>query len=220
MKHGLLFLTVVLLAVTIACAPAVVKEQPPPETEKPAVPEGKLSPKEQDERAMEVFEEILELTTNPERQTVVARMESLYKEIIVVYPNSQFAPESYYRLIKINLDDFTPPKVTEAKELYKEFTEKYPGSGLKPAINDTIARSYYNNGLWEELLEFCTPAVKDYIKTGSLNGPFFMFLYSEAKFMLGDMAEAAKGYRIVTRMFPNSSEARLSKNRLEDIEKK
>jgi hypothetical protein len=44
-----------------------------------------------------------------------------------------------------------------------------------------------------------------------------MLMYSEAKFHLGDMDEARKGYNIVTIYFPNSIESSMAKKRLDEI---
>jgi len=212
-----------LLVLISACAPKAVKEGVPPKEALPpekVPPTERLTQKEQDERAMEVFEQILELTTEPDRRAVVPKMEALYKEIIKDYPESQLAPESYLRLIRINLDDYSPPRIDIAKALYKEFNEKYPGHMMKRSIDDAMARSLYNNALWKELLEFSTPAVRKYISSGVLEGPFFIFLYSEAKFALGDINEARKGYNIVIQKFPESAEAGLSRQRLKEIQEK
>ncbi len=47
-----------------------------------------------------------------------------------------------------------------------------------------------------------------------------LFYYSEAKYGLGDIKEAEKGYRTITVLFPQSSEAMVSKKRLEEISSK
>jgi len=221
--NRILIYCLILVALVFACAPKAVKEEVPL---KEAIPPEKvppierLSPKEQDERAMEVFEQILELTTEPDRAAIIPKMEALYNEIIKDYPESQLAPESYLRLIRINLDDYSPPKIDIAKALYKEFNKKYSAHMIKRSIDDAMARSLYNNAMWKELLEFSTPAVRKYINSGVLEGPFFIFLYSEAKFALGDINEARKGYNIVIQKFPESAEAGLSRQRLQEIQKK
>jgi hypothetical protein len=44
-----------------------------------------------------------------------------------------------------------------------------------------------------------------------------MFYYAEAKFNLEDLVEAEKAYRIVTRLFPGSHEARIAKEQIREI---
>jgi TolA-binding protein len=44
-----------------------------------------------------------------------------------------------------------------------------------------------------------------------------MFRYAEAKYNLGDLAEAEKAYKIIEKYFPKSKIAVTIKERLEDI---
>ncbi len=72
--------------------------------------------------------------------------------------------------------------------------------------------------LWGNLIGICSSHIREYIETGELKIPMFMFFYAEAKMSLGDLEEAEKGYRIIIRHSPGSTEARLSKKRLDKIQ--
>jgi|Deesub1362A_J573_1020465.scaffolds.fasta_scaffold00027_9 tetratricopeptide (TPR) repeat protein len=209
------FISIMILVLSCAAVPrkeVVTPEVPPP-------PEKKLPIAEQEKKSWQTYEEILNMTANVDRRTILPQMEAGYWKIINEYPDTYLAQESYLRLITMNLEDYSPPKIEKAEKLYKEFVEKYPDSRVKMFIDDIMARFYYNSRLWEKLLDFCTPHVKEYLKTGTLKTPLFLFFYSEAKFNLDDLKEAEKGYKIIRRLFPKSMEARISKKRLEEIKK-
>lgn len=178
-----------------------------------------MTPKMQDTKAMESYGEILEMTLLDDRQAVLPRMEQAYKDIIKRYPDAYLAQESYWRLVLLHLEQYNPPRVDKADAYYREFLDKYPDSKIKVVLDDTLVRYYHNNGIWDRLLDVTTPYVRKYIDKGVLKTPMFMYFYSEAKFNLGDKAEAKKGYRIVLKHFPGSTEAKLSTKRLKSIAK-
>jgi tetratricopeptide (TPR) repeat protein len=190
------------------------EERVPPQTKE------LLSPSEQDAKALEAFKRILTLTEEASREAILPQIEIAYLEIIREYPDSSIAQESYWRLVLIYVDESIPPRYDEAERLYNEFIKKYPESQMRSMIEDTLSKNYYNNGEWDRLLRLYIPPVKEYIKTGKLDRPHSLFMYSEAKFNLGDLIEAEKGYKIVIALFPNSAEAVTSKSRLEEIKKK
>ncbi|MDP2166785.1 MAG: hypothetical protein Q8J64_00450 [Thermodesulfovibrionales bacterium] len=226
-RHSLAACMSAVLAAVImlSCAgapPAPPEAKPAPVLE-PALPKEKLPQlpiEEQNQRSMEIFEEILEMTAGGDREAALPMMMAGYQRIINEFPDTPLAQDSYWRLIKMNLDDHQPPGIEDAERLRREFMKKYPGSNLTLAIDDTLVRAYYQHHLWQKLLEFTTPAAREYIKTGNLRGPFFLFLYTEAKLNLGDLTEAEKGYRIIIELFPGTSEAAISQKRLEGIKEK
>jgi TolA-binding protein len=110
--------------------------------------------------------------------------------------------------------------VEQAEQLYAEFNRKYPGAPVKALIDDQFARFYYRHQMWVKLLALTKPAIKDYIETRKLKSPFFLFLYSEAKLATGDPGEAEKGFKTVIKLFPGSSEAKISHSRLEGFQPK
>jgi tetratricopeptide (TPR) repeat protein len=192
-----------------ACAVPLKKEEKP-------LPQP-LSKEEQEKRALEAFNAILEITEKGPRHEILPELEKAYLEIINNYPEAPLAQESYLRLLLIYTKEFVPPKTEEAEKLYREFQMRYPDSPFKKEIENTMVRFYYNHKLWDRLLTSQIPYIKEYIKTGELKTPVHLFYYSEAKFGLGDLKEAEKGFRTIITLFPQSSEAVVSKKRLEDI---
>lgn len=215
-KSGSFFVSLALLASLLflySCATA----PPPAAVEEPKAEVPALSPEEQQAKAKEKFMEMLDLTANVARHTVIADLEKGYIEIINKYPDSYLAEESYWRLIIMNLEDFYPPRTERAEELYREYFRKYPKPQLDNAVNDTMARFYFRMNMWEKLATFCLPFMREYVKTGNLPSPLFMFFYSEAKFQLKEFEEAARGFKILIQRFPDSREALHGRERLEDM---
>ncbi len=200
----------------------VAAEEAKKDTDEPGV-------EEQEKKAFEIFQKILELAENTDRMTVLPKIEAAYGDIIEKYPKASIHQESYWRLMSVYLNDYNPPVFGKAESLYSEFLKNYPNSTLKNMIDDNLSNSYYSNAKWEKLLKFHTPVVKKFIELSSekqslekenLSRPQEMFMYSEAKFNLGDLTEAEKGYRIVIALFPGSKESAVSKERLEEINKR
>lgn len=183
------------------------------EIEEPA----KLSVQVQDEMAMVEYEKILDIIIEQGKRNALPQLEESYKNLIASYPDAQFAQESYLRLILMSLNDYIPPRVEQAEQYYEEFVEKYPGSRMKLVLEDVMARFFYKKKLWGNLIGICSSHAREYIETGEMQFPMFMFFYAEAKMNLGDLKEAKKGYRIIIRHFPGSTEGKLSKKRLEEI---
>ncbi len=179
-----------------------------------------LTPAEQDTKALEAFENILSLSQATEdRKTVLPQMEKIYAEIINKYPDASLAQESYWRLIAIYADDYSPADYTRAENLYYEFIGKYPNSPLKSIAEETLGTSYYKDEKWDKLLSICKPAVQEYFNNKTRPRPALIFMFSEANFNLGNYSEALKGYKIVIDLFPRLNESIKSKARLQVLEK-
>lgn len=185
----------------------------------PTVPP-KPSVDEQEKLSMIKFEEVLEATANLPHDETRALVREGFFEIIEKYPDSYIAEESYFRLILSYLEDFYPPEEKRAEELYREYFQKYQNPKLGNVINQTMARFYYRTGNWKKLVAFTVPYLRDYVKTGKLSNPLFIFFYSEAKFNMNDLKEARNGYNTLIRHFPGSHEAKISKDRLNVIQSK
>jgi tetratricopeptide (TPR) repeat protein len=210
---GLLF-SGLLLTIGTAMADEALKEDQSPKAEE-------LSAEEQNKKAMEAFRKILELTESAEdRASILEPLEAAYREIIEKYPKAYLSQECYWKLMTIYISESNPPLFEKAEKLYDEFMKKYPDSQLKFLLGDTLADGYYKNGKWEKILQFYAPVIKEFIKTEKLSRASEMFLYSEAKFHMGDFVEAEKGYNIVISRFPGSKDGRTSKKRLEEIKVK
>lgn len=188
------------------------------EIEEPVKPPEERPPAQvQDEMAMAEYEKMLDMTIEQGKRNVLPQLEESYKNLIASYPDAYLAQESYWRLILMNLEDYSPPRVEQAEQYYEEFLKKYPGSRMKTILEDAIARFFYKRRLWGNLIGICSSHVREYIETGELRIPMFMFFYSEAKLNLDELKEAEKGYKIIIRHSPGSTEARLSKKRLDEI---
>lgn len=227
-KHLFLFFPplAVALMLFVSCASAPPKKQqeqdiPPVAVEetKPRMISQKLSAEEQDRLSFEVFEEILNLTSDKPRAEILPQMLEAYRKIASLYPDAHLAQESYLQMVNIYLNDFTPPKTDMAEDAYREYMKLYADSPFRAVIEDKLVRFYYATDAWDKLLWITRPAIAKYIKEGTLEGPFFLFLYSEAKLNTGVGTEAEKGYRTIIELFPQSTEAKVSQKRLIEINK-
>ncbi|TAL22013.1 MAG: hypothetical protein EPN94_11950 [Nitrospirae bacterium] len=210
-RYFLVFLFLISACVT---APKISDDKKPPADKK------RISIEDQEKKVNELFGRILGLTEEAaDRQSILPQMEALYDEIINNYPDAALVQEIYWRLITLLVDEFKPPKTDKAERLYKDFLRKYPDSTLSGNIEQVLGQFYYTNKMWDSLLRMFTPHVKKFIATGKLDSPYHLFMFSEAKFNLGDFIEAEKGYKIVMEFFPKTGEGETSKNRLEEIKK-
>lgn len=96
---------------------------------------------EQNEKAYEVFEQILDLSKAPDRAENLPEIKRLYWEIIRQYPEIDLAQECYLRLIIIARDEKSPAGDMEAEELYQEFLETYPDSRLKSIAEEKLKKT-------------------------------------------------------------------------------
>ena len=193
-------------------APQGKTEEKPPEKVKQT-----LTPKEQGEKAFDLFTEILTFTETGDREAALPKIEATYLKIIAEYPDTPLAQESYWRLISIYVNDYTPPQYEKAEPLYYEFLQKYPNSGMKIPVEDTLSQSYHKNAKWENLLAIHAQAVDEYREKGRISSPEPLFMYAEAKLHTGNIEDAEKYYKAVIDSFPNSLRATISKKRLEGI---
>jgi tetratricopeptide (TPR) repeat protein len=207
------FLTAFAAAFMIAsCAVAPVEVE-----EKRPMVASVMPVEEQEEKSVEAYTDILEMTANVDKLTIVPQLKEKYLELIEDYPDAYFAEESFLRLIELSFRYYDEPNVDAAEHYYMEYFRKYPKPRLDKMMNDTMARSYYRFGFWGRLATFLEPHMMKYARTGKLRGPLYIFFYSEAKFHLQEHAEARKGYQTVIRLFPGSREAAISKERLNKI---
>lgn len=200
------------------CAGVQVKEEG---KEPPAEPEEGLSLNEQEVKSIEKFNEILMVSrASKDRKAVLPRMEKLYSELISDYPEAPLAQESYWKLIEIYVEDYSPPEFDKAEELYKSFNTAYPASPLRGMVDRTIAVSLYRHKEWQRLLRLSTPFFSKYAESGEVRTPLFIFMYAEAHFNLGNYDEAEKGFRIVIEKFPQLNEDKRAQQRLDYIRRK
>ena len=175
-----------------------------------------LSVEEQNSKTLEALQEISKFSAGA-RKTMLPRIEAAYIDIINTYPDSQMVYECYHRLMLIYLTEYVPPAFEKAESLRDTFAGRYSDASARNLIDDTLADAYYSNGEWTKLMRLYTSSIKRFIELWNVIRPRDMFLYAEAKFHLGDIDEARKGYNIVTFYFPNSAESPLAKKRMEEI---
>jgi hypothetical protein len=205
-------LCVSLLVVLASCAPSV-KPTPPEEP-----PTAKLPPEKQNDLAMLDYEKMLDMTTERGKRNVLPELEESYREVIRKYPDAYLTQESYWRLIRLNMWDYEPPRIDEAERIREEFMQKYPNSRMINVIDDSMSRYYYTNRQWDRLLNVLKYQIRKFIETDMLESPLFMFFYAEAKYNLNDFVEAKKGYNILVNRFPGSHEARVAGDRLKELQ--
>ncbi|RPI37495.1 MAG: hypothetical protein EHM54_03050, partial [Nitrospiraceae bacterium] len=176
-----------------------------------------LSVREQSERAIEALQEISRLVECCDRKTIRPQIEAAYVDIIKKYPGSLLVHECYKKLMLIYLTEYEPPALEKAELLHDEFVRKYPESSERNLLDDTLGEVYYRNAAWKKLMDLYAPAIRRFIAKRELKSPMDMLMYAEAKFHLGDMDEARKGYNIVIFYFPASIESSLATRRLDEI---
>lgn len=175
-----------------------------------------LSVAEQTERTRDALQEISRLSGDS-RKEMLPRIEAAYIDMIGKYPESQLVYEWYNKLMFIYLMEYEPPAFEKAEMLRAQFISKYTDANAGNRIDDILADAYYRKAEWKKIMRLYTPAIKRFIELWDFMRPWDMFMYSEAKFHLGDMDEAKKGYNIVMFFFPDSPESSLSKKRLDEI---
>ncbi|MBI5635224.1 MAG: hypothetical protein HZA15_17295 [Nitrospirae bacterium] len=209
-------IVILLLLVSLLSAgpsPAALNQE-----EKKAADE--LSAEEQNKRALESFQTILELSESGDRQTVLPKLEAAYYHLISSYPKAQLTQEVYWRLIQIYMNEYRPPAFEKAEGLRSEFYKKYPDSRLGDLIDRALADGYFKNSKWEKIVALFVPSIKQSIATGKFTRVYDIYMFTEAKFRLNDLVEAEKGYKIIIANFPDSREGKMAKKRLEEIEQK
>lgn len=217
--HSLLLVFIIVFIYSCAATPKKAETEkndeiktPPAETKNAPVPTA------EETKSLELFTGVLELIeSTDDRKTVLPKIEELYENIIRDYPEAPLAQESYWKLITIYVEDFSPPAYDKAEIKYNEFVKKYPQSYIKGFIDDTLTNSYYKNADWNGLLKLTTPVYQEYLEKGKQPRASMMFMYSEANYNLGNIEEAGKGYNIVSELFPKLIVGIKSKQMLEKI---
>lgn len=219
--YFLLFITV-LATFAYSCATVPEETQPEKAVEvKPAAETKKIAVPTKDEtESLALFTEILELVeSSRDRRSVLPRIEEVYIRIIKEYPDAPLAQESYWKLIEIYVEDYSPPAFEKAESLYQQFSKKYSKTYMKSFIEDTLGNSYYKNTEWTRLLKLSEPVYIKYSQTGKEPRASMIYMYAEAQYNLGNYDEAEKAYRIVSEHFPKLIVGIRAKTMLKEIKK-
>jgi len=216
--HSLLLVFFVAFIYSCAAAPKKSETEKTTEITPPAEIKKAPVPTAEETKSLELFTSILDLVESTEdRKSVLPKIEELYENIIRQYPEAPLAQESYWKLITIYVEDYSPPAYDKAEIKYNEFLKKYPQSYIKGFIDDTLSNSYYKNADWNGLLKLTSPVYREYLEKGKQPRASLMFMYSEANYNLGNIVEAAEGYKIVSELFPKLMVGIKSKQMLEKI---
>jgi tetratricopeptide (TPR) repeat protein len=179
------------------------------------------TPTNSEEKSLQLFNEIYKLvSSSPDKKSVLPEIEKLYLEIITKYPDAPLAKESYWRLVRVYMYDYSPPAFQKAELRYQEFSDKYPQSQLIKRIQEVISKGYYRNSDWNNLLRICTPEFNALKEKGQKPKPSLIYMYSEANFHLGNIEEAIEGYRALVKLYSRTNEGRKASIRLKEIEGK
>ncbi len=216
--HSLFFVLIVVLIYSCATAPKKTETEKPEEIKPSAETKNAPAPTAEETKSLELFTGVLELIeSTDDRKSVLPKIEELYENIIRDYPDAPLAQESYWKLITIYVEDYSPPAYDKAEIKYNEFVKKYPQSYIKGFIDDTLTNSYYKNADWNGLLKLTAPVYQEYLEKGKQPRASMMFMYSEANYNLGNIEEAGKCYKIVSELFPKLIVGIKSKQMLEKI---
>ena len=220
--HYFLLIIAVLAILTFSCATVPEESRPEKGVEiKPPAETIKAPMPTKDENAsLALFTEILELVESTrDRRSVLPRIEEIYNRIINEYPDAPLAQESYWKLIEIYVEDYSPPAYEKAESLYHQFIKKYRETYMKSFIEDTLGNSYYKLAEWDRLLKLSEPIYIKYSQTGNEPRASMIYMYAEAHYNLGNYSEAEKGYRIVSEHFPKLIVGIRAKAMLKEIKK-
>jgi outer membrane protein assembly factor BamD (BamD/ComL family) len=132
---NLIFLSTLLLFIT-ACGKQPVPVEPAPVPDKPAAV--RLSPDKQQEMALEIFDEILNITQNTSKKRAFSEIEKRYSAIINNYPQARIARESYIRLMHLYITNKSSENVTKAEKLLQRFATAYPNDPMEEKIRNKL----------------------------------------------------------------------------------
>jgi len=205
-------------------ASCVTPEQGPPSMperpSKPAVSRNQvlssdLPRDEQNRKAIEIFKEMYELEKTTPREEIPSAMIEGYLRIIREYPKSALAEEAHWKVIKMYLRNFNPPKRKEAEELYERFLENYPDSVILPQAQLELLQFYGRQRMWREILILSASITR----VNRDKPPLLpLFYYAEANYQLDRKDEAARAFELVAERIPrNSSLTPRTKERLQEL---
>jgi len=191
-----------LAALLTSCASPSKRDIKEPVSEPARSAQKELTVDEQNEAAFEVFQEMYEMSgTLSQEELVTVRLEQ-YDRIINNYPKAGLAQEAHWKKVRIYLRDVDPPALADAERTYDHFAANYPDSVLMQEVQNELIRFYVKKKMWESLLRFTAPIVKEN-REQPLPMPFYY--YGEASYQLGRKEEAKVSFEMAVERIPKRS---------------
>ncbi len=214
-KLALVSIAIITAMLASSCKTAPVSS-PFPETA--PVPEtAKLPEQQQQELALQGYTELLERTARMTRVEKRDIMVKGFEDVMLKYPDSSYAHESYFHLVRHYLYNYDTPLEKEAEEVYRRYFETYEDTLLENTLNLEMAKYYYQFNRLDRLVAFTIPFMQEYVRTGKMRDGLFLFYYSEAKFLLKDYNESLRGYVTYARLYPGNDLKEFVQKRLKEI---
>ena len=167
----------------------------------------------QQQEASGLYKKIFELSSKKNRAGYLEKRTELYGRIIQNCPDAPLAQESYFKLIELFFNEYTPPLKEKATALFIQFKSRYPDSRSTGVIKYAMAKGFYATKSWKDLARLEYLAVEDYFATGKIDSPLSLFYYSEAKYNLDDFEAAVRGYNTLVKNFPGTLVAKTAQER-------
>ncbi len=201
------------IALSLILASCQFAGQPRPEVE----PEPTLTLEKQNELAEKSYIDLLNTTSRMHRTEKRDILRDGFIEVIAKYPDSSYAHESHYHLIRSYLYNYDEPMEKEAEEVLESYFRRYEDPMIGSTLNLEMAKYYYQFKHWNKLVSFTVPFMREFVETGKMRDGLFLFYYSEAKYSLKDYGEALRGYVTYSKLYPNNKMDKFIMKRLKEI---
>ncbi len=203
------------IALSFMLASCQLPGLPTPEVEPPLEPPLEI---EKQEKLAEIkYIDLLDSTARMHRTEKRDILRDGFKEVIAKYPDSSYAHESHYHLMRAYLYNYDIPMEKEAEEVYESYFRKYDDPKIGNALSLEMAKYYYQFQNWNKLASFTVPFMQEFVETGKIRDGLFLFYYSEAKYKLKDYGEALRGYVTFSKLYPNNKMGGFIRKRLKEI---
>lgn len=161
-----------------------------------------LPEKEQNEQAFVSFKGMLDVPEGLDRAATTQHFIDAYEGIVRDYPLSGLAQEGSWKIVRMYLRDFDPPKLAEAEEAYRRFARKYPDSFLLDDALTELLRYYGNREQWNQVVIYTAPLVRQKMIEAP---PMILVYYGEGNYHLGRTDEAILAFSLAVKRTPPSS---------------
>ena len=209
LKQTLMFIAIIIAMFASSCKTAPVSA-PVPETVK-------LPMEQQQELALQSYKELLDKTARMTRVEKRDIMVKGFEDVMRNYPDTSYAQESYFHLIRHYLYNYNTPREKEAEEVYGRYFETYEDPRLGNTLSLEMAKYYFQFERLDRLVSLTVPFMQEYVETGKMRDGLFLYYYSEAKFMQKDYKESLRGYVTYARLYPGNDMEKFVQKRLKEI---